>query len=78
MARAKSRIWIVAAAGGAMLGGCRTPVPEMEAPLPVEGDGVAFVRDMMVEAAKMSKKSSRTEKAVEAVRTWRGEADAEG
>lgn len=77
MAHAKSRILMVAVAAGALLGGCRTPLPEMETPQPVAGDGVAFVRDVMIEAAKMSEKPSRTEKAVEAVRIWRGEADSE-
>lgn len=77
MARAKSRILMVVGVAGALLGGCRTPLPEVDTPPPVAGDGVALVRDMMIEAAKMSKKPQRTEKAVEAVRTWRGEADAE-
>ena len=72
--------WVVAAvvAGAALLCGCRTPLPEVvdvEA-APGPGDQVAFVRDMMIENAKLSKGPARTEKAVEAVREWGGEEDA--
>ena len=72
--------WAVAAvAAGALLGGCRTPlpdVPDVEA-APAAGDQVAFVRDMMIESAEMSKGPARTEKAVEAVREWGGKEDSE-
>ena len=73
--------WAVAAVvAGALLGGCRTPLleaPDVEAAPPAAGDQVAFVRDMMIESAEMSKGPARTEKAVEAVREWGGEDDAE-
>ncbi len=76
-----ARVWAVAAVvAGALLGGCRTPqpeAPEMEAAPPAAGDQVAFVRDMMIEKAKMSKGPARTEKAVEAVREWGGKEDSE-
>ena len=73
--------WAVAVvAAGALLGGCRTPLPEapdVEAAAPAAGDQVAFVRDMMIESAEMSKGPARTEKAVEAVREWGGKEDSE-
>ena len=71
---------VVAAVAGALLGGCRAPLPEaaaVEAVPPGPGDHVAFVRDMMIENAKLSKGPARTEKAVEAVRKWGGEEAAE-
>ena len=74
--RARTGIFVVAAAG-ALLCGCRTPLPEMEAPPPVPGDGVAVVRDAMIEAAKLADGPSRSEKAVQAVRVWRGDAEDE-
>ena len=77
-ARGKTGGWTIAAvAVGVLLGGCRAPLPELEAPAPAAGDRVAFVRDMMIESAEMSEGPSRTEKAVEAVRKWGGKADAE-
>lgn len=70
---------VVGAVAGALLGGCRTPLPEAlaeaEATPPDAGDQVAFVRDMMIENAKLSKGPTRTEKAVEAVRKWGGKED---
>lgn len=77
-ARSKSGSWPIAAVAiGVLLGGCRAPLPEVETPAPAAGDRVAFVRDVMVEAAELADGPSRTEKAVEAVRKWRGNVDAE-
>lgn len=72
--------FVAVVAGAALLGGCRTPLPEavdVEAAPPGPGDQVAFVRDMMIENAQLSKGPARTEKAVEAVRKWGGEEAAE-
>ena len=69
--------FVAVVAGAALLGGCRAPLPEavdVEA-APGAGEQVAFVRDMMIENAKLSKGPARTEKAVEAVRKWGGAED---
>lgn len=78
MASRKSRVLIAAAgAVGALLGGCRATLPELEAAEPAPGDGVAFVRDVMIEAAKLADGPRRSEKAVQAVSRAVGEAEDE-
>ena len=78
MNRASRRMLAAGVALGAMLlGGCRSPLPELVPPEPEPGAHVDFVRNVMIEAAKASKGPSRSEKAVKAVRVWRGEDDSE-
>lgn len=78
MTRIAERVVLMSGlAAGLLLGGCRTPPvePLLEEPLPLTapGDQVRFVRDMMIEAAKLSDGPPRSEKAVRAVRDWGGE-----
>ena len=81
MTRVAEQVFLIGGlAAGLLLGGCRTPPvePLLEEPLSLTapGDQVKFVRDMMIEAAELSDGPSRSEKAVQTVRDWRGEGGA--
>ena len=68
------RVLVVVAA--LLLCGCRgSPIPPLERPpaTPKPGAQVDFVRQVMIDAAESSEGPERSEKAVEAVRVWRGE-----
>ena len=78
MNRASRRMLAAGVALGAtLLGGCRSPLPELAPSEPQPGAHVDFVRNVMIEAAKVSEGPARSEKAVEAVRVWRGKEDTE-
>ena len=69
---------VLVAAAALLLCGCRgAPIlpPELLPKTPKPGAQVDFARQVMIDAAKSSEGPKRTEKAVEAVRVWRGEGE---
>ena len=69
---------VLVAAAALLLCGCRgspIPPPELLPKTPKPGAQVDLARQVMIDAAKSSKGPERTEKAVEAVRVWRGEGE---
>ena len=67
---------VLVAAAALLLCGCRgspIPPPESFPATPKPGAQVDFVRQVMIDAAEDSEGPERSEKAVEAVRVWRGE-----